>query len=176
MKRIWSIAVVYGDAEDRAQAVKVCDHLVERFWTQCEFSVSWCSCAMLEKPDLALEAVRKAAQSDLLIFTLAAEKELPMSVQSWMESWLEHRGEREGALVDLVAGASEPERSIGRTHAYLREMAHRGGMDYLTQEPETLCWAFPDSAESCTNRAHRVTSVLDEILRSQRVPTQLSQL
>jgi len=176
MKRIWSIAVVYGDAKDRAQAVKVCDHLVERFWTQCEFAVSWWSSAMLERPELAQAAAEKAAQSDLLIFTLTAEEELPMPILCWVESWLKLRGERDGALVNLVAGGLEPERGIGKAHAYLRNVAHRGGMDYLTHEPETICWAFPDSVESYTSRAHRVTSVLDEILRTQRVPPELRKL
>lgn len=166
MRRTWSIVVVYGSAVDRAQAVKVCDHLVERFWAQCEFAVEWWG--MIENPELATAAVEKAAQADLLIF---AAQELPVSILEWVESWLKLRGERDGALINLLRGDEAAE-----SHVYLRHAAHRGGMDYLTHEPETICWAFPESPESYTSRAHQISSVLDEMLKTQRVPPQLSEL
>src|SRR5262249_19981474 len=169
MRRTWSIVVVYGSADDRAQAVKVCDHLVERFWAQCEFAVDWWSLAMIENPELATSAVEKAAQTDLLIF--AAQEPLPQSLFEWIDSWLKLRGERDGALINLLKGDEAAE-----SHIYLRHAAHRGGMDYLTNEPETICWAFPESPESYTSRAHQTSSLLDEMLKTQRVPTQLSEL
>src|SRR5438045_8292675 len=176
MKTAWSIVVVYGTEEERARVMRVCDHLVERLWTACEFTVSWWSCEMLDQPELASVAAAKAAEGDLLLFALPAEEPLPMSLVGWVESWLERRGERDGALVDLTNGACQAEQAAGETHVYLRQVAHRGGMDYLTQEPETISWSFPGSAESYNVRAHQVTSLLDDILKTQRVPPQLSQL
>jgi len=99
-----------------------------------------------------------------------------MPLVEWVESWLERRGERDGALMDLINGGAQGEKAGGEAHIYLRQVAHRGGMDYLTQEPETICWSFPDSAESYTTRAHSMTTVLDEILKTQRAPPQLSKL
>ena len=131
MKRTWSVVVVFEDAATRQQAVEVCDHLVKRFWTDFELAVSWWSCAMLEQPVLASDALQKAAEADLLIFALGTEEGLPMPVQEWIETWLSMRGERDGALVDLLVKEVE----AGEAPASLFEGATRGPRDPLAWSP-----------------------------------------
>jgi len=173
MKRTWSVVVVFEDAATRQQAVEVCDHLVKRFWTDFELAVSWWSCAMLEQPVLASDALQKAAEADLLIFALGTEEGLPMPVQEWIETWLSMRGERDGALVDLLVKEVEAGEAPAERHGYLRQVAHRGGMDYLTKEPQNLSLSIPDSLDWYSARAERVTSVLDEILHTRGAPPQI---
>ena len=170
MKKTWSIVVIYEDAATRENAVRVCDHLVKRFWAEGELDVNWWSCAMLEEPVQACQGVEKAVQADLIILSLRRDRELASSVSEWIEGWLAQRGEREGALVDLTGQDVEAGGAAAERHIYLRHAAHRGWMDYLTREPETISWSMPDSPESVTARADRVTSVLDEILHTQPTP------
>jgi len=170
MKKTWSIVVIYEDAATRENAVRVCDHLVKRFWTEGELDVTWWSCAMLEEPSQARQSVEKAVQDDLIILSLCREGELASPVSEWIEGWLARRGDREGALVDLTGQDVEAGGAAAERHIYLRHAAHRGGMDYLTREPETISWSMPDSPESVTARADRVTRVLDEILHTQAAP------
>ena len=155
--------------------MKVCDHLVERFWGQWDFAVSWWSCAMLEGGRLGNEAVSKAAEADLIIFAMQPERDLPISVRQWIETWLPQRADREGALVDLKShdrksyDLEECQPAVQR-HVYLRNTAHRCGLDYLTSEPQTVSRAIPDSLDSFAARAERVTTVLDQILHTQPTP------
>jgi hypothetical protein len=173
MKRAWSVVVVFEDAETRGQAVEVCDHLVQRFWTDCELAVSWWSWDLLEQPAQAQEAIQKAAEADFLIFAVGTGRDFPTPLQEWIETWLSLRGERDGALMSLFGQEAEAGEAVAERHDYLRQVAHRGGMDYLTSEPQDLSFAIPDSLDWYAARAESVTSVLDEILHTQGGPPQM---
>ena len=174
MKRDWSVVVVFEDAATRGQAVEVCDHLVQRFWTDCELAVSWWSWDMLEQPTQAQEAIQKAAEADLLIFAARTETDLPTPLQQWIETWLAMRGERDGALMSLFGKEAQAGEALAERHGYLRQVAHRGGMDYLTEAPQNLSFSIPDSLDWCSARAESVTSVLDEILHTHGTPPQIA--
>lgn len=173
MKRAWSVVVVFEDAATRGQAVEVCDHLVKRFWTDCEMAVSWWSWDMLEQLAPAHEAIQKAAEADLLIFAVRTEKDFPTPLQEWVETWLAMRGERDGALMSFFGKEAEAGGTLTERHAYLRQVAHRGGMDYLTEAPQNLSFLIPDSLDWYATRAESVTSVLDEILHTHGTPPQI---
>ena len=175
MKKMWSIVVIYDAPDTREQAMHACDHLVQRFWAESELEVTWWSTAMLERSDLAGKAVEKAIEADLVMFALQPEGDLPFTVREWIESWLSRRGDREGALVDLMSRDTEATNDvIGERQMYLCHAAHRGGMDYLTREPQNISWSFPDTLDSVTTRAERITHVLDEILHKQSAPPTLT--
>lgn len=78
------------------------------------------------------------------------------------------RGEVEGAVVVLAQGP--PSGEAIEPHGYLRKVAHLAGMDYLTQLPPSLGWMSPDSPECVSERAVKVTTVLDDILRCHPAP------
>jgi hypothetical protein len=173
-KAAWSVVVVYEDAAARERAVTFCDQMVSRFWEKCEFDVSWWPFALLDQAVAAGEAAERAAQADLIVFSATPEDDFPLPVKAWVETWLQQRGDREGKLVGLIehlAGAGEWE---GRKHDYLRKVAHHGAMDYLTQIPPDISLSIPESLDSYTERAYQVTSLLDDILRQQPPPPQLS--
>lgn len=158
--------VVYEDTKNREEAVRFCDRLIERFWSEHGFYLSWWSFASLQEGPLAEAPTEKALEADLIIFATEPEGDLPDHVQEWTEEWLRRRGDREGAVVALTgSGTAGPGKSV-----YLRNIAHRAGMDYLTEVPQTILLSIPDSLESVSRRADEVTSVLDEILRTHRPP------
>lgn len=160
----WSVVAVYEDTETREGATSFCDQLVHRFWPHCGLDVGWWSLGHLEATDSGAEAAGKAIEADMILISLRAEGETPASLRTWVESWLARRGDREG----VVVGLGEPSPSSGAAmpdkYAYLRNIAHRAGMDYLTGLPQNLSRSIPDSFESYIQRADLVTSVLDEIL------------
>ena len=158
MKTTWSVVVVYEDNSARERAVQFCDNLVKRFWSQGEFEVQWCSFGWLKQTSSQLTSEEKAAEADVLVFAARPEGELPVEVATWFENWLHQRGDREGALVDLVAPLTS------HKSAYLMHVAHRGGMDYLTGLPQSIGQPIPDSLEYFTERAQEVGGVLEEIL------------
>jgi hypothetical protein len=159
-KDLSSVLVLFEDDRARRDAVKLCDAVINRFWTDHEFEVSWCPFESLTDPEAAQDSLTKATRADLLI--VAAGDHLPREIKSWIDQWVRQRGEREGALID-VRGCTET--APCDTQLFLRTIAHRAGMDYLTQVPQTLSWCIPNSPDSYTQRAHTVTSLLHEILR-----------
>ncbi len=165
MKSTWSVVAVYADLGAREAALHFCDRLVEKYWARCGFDVSWWPFESLADSESAAEAVGKAAEADIILFS--ATRDLPFHVLEWIEQWVRQRGEREGALVDLACtSGGSPAQS------YLRDIAHRAGMDYLTQVPPSLEHA--ESPESCSQRAHERTRLLESILhRPARPPAEI---
>jgi hypothetical protein len=172
-KANWSVVVVYEDAAARERAVCFCDQLVSRFWPQCDFNVSWWPFAMLERADSAREAAEKAVRGDVIVFATTQEGDFPRAIKSWIETWLHQRGDREGMLVALFEPSEGVGSREGQKHHCLRNVAHHGAMDYLTQVPQDLSRSIPDSLDSFTQRADQVTSLLEGILRQQAPPPHL---
>jgi len=173
-KAAWSVVAVYEDTAAREQAVDFCDQLVKRFWARFEFEVSWWSFSLLQKEHVAMEAAEKAARADLVILSSLRQEDLPVPVKGWIESWLSRRGDREGILAGLMGPGAVGSGLEAPRHLYLRQVAHRGAMDYLTQVPQDISRSIPESPDLYTTRAAQVTNVLNEILHHQAPPPVLT--
>jgi hypothetical protein len=172
-KATWSIVVVYENPEIREPAVTFCDGLTKRFWDEFDFDVSWWSFDLLQSEQSAKEAAEKVAGADLVVFAAGPEGEVPRHVGSWVESCLRRRGDREGTLVGLFGQGEDDQSQRSDKHFYLRRLAHKSGMDYLTQIPQGIAHPIPETLESYTERAEQVTGVLDEILHQPPPPVSL---
>jgi hypothetical protein len=167
MKETKSLAVIYEDAEARQAAVAFCDCLIKRFWDEFDFDVSWWQFDALESSDTAREAARKASGADFVVFGSRSGEAIPSrSLTNWVELWLETRGQHEGALVSLPSPQAASGFETTAFSLYLRAVAHRAGMDYISDIPQGLAHPIPESPDSCTKRAEEVGSVLDEILHA----------
>jgi len=164
MKATWSVAVIFEDAKAQEAAITFCDSLVRRFWADFEFDVSWWAFEGLERPEAAEEATNKSLGADVVVFSVQAQSEVPEHVQQWADAWQERRGKREGALVGLLNAGEITKPEPGIAQGFLRHLAHRAGMDFLTEVPQNLLHRFPETLESCSERAHQVTTILDGIL------------
>jgi len=169
MKAKWSVLVVYEDKDARQLAVQFCDSLVQRFWAEFGFELSWHDWRELEDAAMAEAAGKKACEADLLIVAPSGRNIMQRHVKDWLELTLKQRGDREGVLVGLP-GVDETSAISAATQVYLRKLAHESGMDYLTAVPESLMANVPESADAYTQRATQVTSVLDSILRYSPAP------
>jgi hypothetical protein len=170
MKATCSVAVIYQDPQAREIAVGYCDVLVQRFWHRCDFEVSWWSFQQVQDTP----AAAKACGADLVVFVTCAGKEIPAGVKRWIDRWLTERANREGALVNLTDTSGPAFNPLtAKTDCYLRDVAHRGSLDYLTQVPAEIFGLIPESAESWNDRARQMTTVLDEILHRPAVPRHL---
>jgi hypothetical protein len=151
-------------------AFGVCDQLVKDYWTTVEFEFKWWQFAGLADAENALAAASAAADADMILFATHPEGELPGTVKSWIEVWLDKRGAREGSLIGLTGKAAETKGRATGKHIYLREVAHRAKMDFLSEIPRLVPGMLPDNIDWVAQRAGQVTSVLDEILRRSAPP------
>jgi hypothetical protein len=169
MKQNTSIVVVCEDKVCRDQAVKFCDELVKRFWTQCEFEITWLSFDDLAAQNGSRNAAEKARSAQILIMSMNPAPEAPAELQAWSEAWLAQRGEREGYVIGLGDPGHVPGGGVSRNFVYTRDVAHRAGMDYLTELPIEMRQAIPESLDCFCERAEQHSSVLDQIL-ARKVP------
>src|SRR5215831_11621493 len=138
MKATCSVVVIYEDPSIREVAVDFCDHLVEQFWNKCGFDMSWWSFVQLREPVSAQEATQRTKAADLIVIAVQPGGPMDVYAQAWLETGLKQRGEREGALIGLTGAATQlSERSLER-HIYLRNLAHRSALDYLTCLPQDI--------------------------------------
>ena len=170
MKKIWSVVILFEDAQTREKAVRFCDQLVERFWAQCEFNLTWLAFSALADSNAARAADAKARGADVIIFAMRPEGPVPAAVTDWAEESLANRTDREGTLAGLIDSGLMLTGWAAEKHAWLRSVAHRAGMDYLTEVPQEITRSIPNSLESFSERAQQVTSVLDEILHKRANP------
>ena len=169
-EELWSVVVLYDDAETRQRAMKVCDHLVQQFWAEVEFKFHWWRTDFLEDEAMAATAAADAGNADFIVVSSSAERELSPFVKNWFEAWIAQRQGREGAFVDLTETGAVPAAHVQHNKIFLRNVARRAAMDYLTRVPSVINGKLPDSVESVDLRAGQVTSVLDNILHQPPPP------
>jgi hypothetical protein len=170
MKTSSPIIVIYENNECRGDAVSFCDSLVKRFWSTCEFDITWLSFADLADDGLFRAGTAQAASASLIIFSMRPGSEMPAPVRAWAEAWLAQRADREGSIVGLRDPGHLPGGGVSQNFVYLRSVAHRAGLDYLTELPEEIRQTIPERLESYSERAQQVTSILDQILQQKIAP------
>ena len=166
--------MLYENPATRERAVKLCDDFVTKSGGDPEPEVHWQSFAELGSSGTADPAAEAAAVAEIIIFAISAQGDLPAHVKSWTEKWLGKRGEREGVLIGLLLdGRNNPCEIACLKEVYLRHLAHRAGMDYLTHLPALTRAVIPDSLDAFNERAGQTSSLLDDILHQPFVPPSL---
>ena len=159
-----SAVIAYEDSITRNRALRTCDRIVQKFWKDVEFNFSWWRFDFLRDPAIVRAAADAAARSDLILISAHAGRELSASVQRWIETWLVRREPGRGVLVAMIGTAEDQLRGWTPIHVYLREAAQRATMDYLPHVLDAPLGRLDASIETITNRAEKVTSLLDDIL------------
>jgi len=162
------VVVVYESTGIREHAVRFCEKIGHEPATGALLETDWWSFRFLSHPASADDAALRAARADVVVFAMDAWGDLPEEIKQWIERWLSQRGEREGALVGLLGREESHHEMVPFREIYLRNIAHRAGMDYLSHAAPTARKAIPDSLDSFSRRAGAMTSVLDDILHADR--------
>jgi len=173
MNAKWSVLAVYENEAAREVAMRFCDGLVQRFWPEFSLDLNWSHWSDLEKAKTAKEVEQQAGAADLILIASSPGGVLPTHFTWWLELALRQRGDREGVLVGLPLPENDRDAEAAATQVYLRKLAHRNGMDYLTAVPESLPRPEPESPEPYNTRATQMTSVLDTILHHSPLPPRM---
>ncbi|HLH54593.1 MAG TPA: hypothetical protein VKY92_13350 [Verrucomicrobiae bacterium] len=170
MKSKCTVLALFEDESAREAAMQFCDALVERFWTEFNLQMTWARWSELEHPRLAQQTEAQARESQIIVVASNPKGVLPERISWWLEAALSGRGEREGVLVGLPLAEAGISPEAAATQVYLRKLAHRHGLDYLTAVPQSLPHPETECPELYNARATQVTSVLDKILHRSHIP------
>jgi hypothetical protein len=131
-QEVCTIVVLYDGNATRSRAMAACNYLVQQFWADIELKFHWWRTDFLRDAPLAAVAADNAVTADFLIIATENEAEISPALESWFESWLSRRMNREGALVDLRPAASvRSVSSASQREHFLLEVCERGSFDYL---------------------------------------------
>lgn len=166
-KNTQTVLVIYEDQETRDIAMAFCDDLMRRFWSECDFALEWCSFDVLRDARSGRAALQKASEADHTVFATHPHGPFPIAVELWVGAWCAQRSHREGTVVGLLDPAREGG-AIASRYTWLRKMAHKAGLDYLTAGPLQL--RIKLGSESCYQRASAKTTVLEQILSRPHAP------
>ena len=128
-----SVAAVHQDAVTRGWATEMWARVLEAIGHAGIQFQSW-TLGELTAPGSLAEAVRAAAEADVVVVSVRDAGDWPRQLDTWTECWLLGRGGRAGALVALIGVPSQPDPQAGRAHAYLEAVALRAGLDFLPRE------------------------------------------
>jgi hypothetical protein len=160
-----TVVVLYDGDATRARALDACDYLVSQFWRDVELEFHWWRTDFLGDAVLAKIASTNAVASDFLIVCLDSGREISPALESWFESWLTHRSNHQGALVDLT-NARKTKSEPTQIQMLLREVSQRGNFDYLTAILDEEV-----SSRASNTSARGNYSGVDDILGETRPPS-----
>ena len=160
----FDLLVAYDDVITRNRALQLYDRLTQQLADDYDFKCTWWKFDHLRDATLREQAVDAAAEANMIILSIHANKELPVSAKTWTETWLARKEHGKRALVTLIEGANQQGQAFCPVQLYLQKVAHMGGMNFFSQ-PFDLPTETPRyTVESITERAIKVTPVLTQIL------------
>jgi hypothetical protein len=151
------VVIAYDSLDVARRAEAVYDRLARRLQQTFEFQQRLWRFDVLEEESLRAQAVRDAADADIVIVAMKDDKEVPKAVQSWLESLLGHLN----GTAALVALLDRPGASV---QPYLEDVARRGGMDFFAQSGKASKPTRPRKRRA--PRINGVTPPLDSLARN----------
>jgi hypothetical protein len=110
----------------------------------------------LDPPGPGVAAARSASDTDILVLAVRDDHMLPAHVESWLGLCMGLRDEdQEGALVVLVAKASETADLNSSLLEYLETVAAIGGLAFFPRRPNVSHAFAPDQARPARRRPPR---------------------
>ena len=132
-KHALKLSVLYHDEQLRQWAQEV-HTLARKLVRKTSLTATWWNIQLLSEPAVLAGAVSTAMHSDVIVLAIRSEAELPLAFYYWADAWLPHRFGEPGALLALLAVPEHPQAKSERTREYFRNLAHRGGLDFLADE------------------------------------------
>src|SRR5256885_5815348 len=117
--------IAYEDSMTRNRAMQICDRLMEKFWMDMEFDLSWWRFDFLRDAGIVKAAANAAARSDLILISAHAGRELPSHVQKRIETWGPRRELGNGVRVAMIGTSEHHLGSLTPIHSYQPEAAQR---------------------------------------------------
>jgi hypothetical protein len=130
----FAVSAVHEDIATGARVEEFCATLAKCLGRTPEISKEMWLLTELRTPQLRAIAAREAAAADLVIVSVHHAETLPKEVTGWIDLWLKPKRSRPAVLLalfdPLYLGTS------GSIQAYLREVARRGNMEFLSRSEE----------------------------------------
>ncbi|MBI4664329.1 MAG: hypothetical protein HY735_36495 [Verrucomicrobia bacterium] len=130
--RTLRILVAYDGFESGLRALQLYQRMSRNFDHEFFFDVDFWRFEILIRPSFGEEAALQAAQADIVIIAVDGTCSLPFEVQIWIEKWVRKKTGQQSAFVYLPANPCQGTQGSTYLRAYLRGVAVRGNMDFIS--------------------------------------------
>lgn len=131
-----AVSAICEDSPTGARVDEFCQRLFRELGQQCEIKKGMWLLGELRTPQLRSIGAGEAAEAHLVIISVHHAESLPDEVESWLNLWLKHKGNPQGAVLlalfdPLYKGSSSS------MQARLQEAANKGNMELVVQFEES---------------------------------------
>lgn len=162
-----SVIVLYETPEARDHLLTLAglhgEHLTE------EDARTWMPVESIESGGAGEAFFRRAVSANAAVFVGSCKGDFSPALKLWMERWAAKRDRHEGVLIGVFHDRRPMDMSSVK-ELHLRHIARTAGLDYLSELASRPA-EVPDSIDSFTERAGKMTSVLNCILSTRIPPT-----
>jgi hypothetical protein len=162
-----NVVIIYEHCSAGMKACALLQRASERAGGATRWSVVPWRLNMLQPAALAEEALRQAAQAQLIMVAVSGPAEIPASLLDWLEQWALRRQVQDAALA-LFDGSDGDRLSATATPA-LREFANRYSLSLICDELNPTEPELPDLWPELREREVAQTAVMEGIL--ERMPS-----
>jgi hypothetical protein len=127
------VVTVYQDPLTRCWATELWERVRRLIGGEEVRRQSW-NLSDLADRRVLMDAVRAAAEADVLVVSVRDTRELPVGLCGWADAWIPGRAGPAGALVALIGVPPQPDAQSGRAYRYLETVARRAHLDFLPHE------------------------------------------
>jgi hypothetical protein len=128
------VVAAYEDFSTRARVNEFCRGLARDLGQECEIVNQAWLVNLLRLPQLRAIAAHDAASADLIVVSLHDAAGVPEEVRSWIDLWLQEKGNRPKVLLALSDVNYREE--VPAMQAWLEGAARRGNMEFVVQSWE----------------------------------------
>jgi hypothetical protein len=124
-----ALMATFEDSTTCTRVKEFCQGLMRDLGERCKVIQHVWVFSTFRMAELQAIAADEAAVADLVVIAARQTHGLPEEVKSWIEKWLQRKGERQTVLVALL---QRPYDGVpGPVWVYLQEVAKRGGLELL---------------------------------------------
>jgi hypothetical protein len=132
------LTMVYQDRNTHAWASEIYGQVADLIGKENIHFSSWPISSLLQ-PESASDAVWSAAQADVIIIAVSGREKVPDDLCTWVNAWLPRRAHRPGTLLALIALPNGPTDQAFLAKNYLRDIARKGRLYFLSREHKHQC-------------------------------------
>jgi hypothetical protein len=128
------LLAAFEDSITGTRVKEFCQGLSRDLGQQCRITEHVWLFSTLRLRELREIAAEEASASDLVIVYVHQAEHLPDEVKSWIDLWLQHKGNHSAVLLVLLDPADED--TPGPMQVYLQDVARRAGIVFLAESSE----------------------------------------
>ena len=160
---VLNMAGVHQDAITQEWTKQVAGRAI-RLAGECSVRSTWWDIGGLSDPGVFQDAVHAATTADILMVSVRTTDPLPLELYLWIETWLPLRLQLAGVLVALIGVPGRPGTDSSRIGHYLRDVARRGQLEFLSPDQESPLELPVFSVQEIAERAAATTQVLSDVI------------